>query len=50
MPILTGSFGLGLEDVVSSVLTLTIDSAEVELFSSAEILEQTILCAYDPND
>ncbi len=40
----------GLEDDVLSTLWTTIDSADIELFSSVTSLEQTITCAYDPND
>lgn len=40
----------GLADTVMSYLTVNIDSAGVEFFSTTESLEQTITCAYDPND
>jgi uncharacterized repeat protein (TIGR01451 family) len=40
----------GLEDTISSSLTVTIDSAGVEVYTDTEILEQVITCAYDPND
>lgn len=40
----------GIDDVVISTLWATIDSADVELFSSITTLAQTITCAYDPND
>lgn len=40
----------GEEDTVSSSLLVTVDSADVEMFSSTQVLEQVITCAYDPND
>lgn len=40
----------GIDDVVTSTLWTTIDSADVVLFSSETTLEQVITCAYDPND
>ncbi|MFT5819833.1 MAG: putative repeat protein (TIGR01451 family) [Crocinitomix sp.] len=40
----------GIEDTVSSSLVVTIDSADVEMYTSTETLEQIILCGYDPND
>ncbi|NOQ71147.1 MAG: T9SS type A sorting domain-containing protein [Crocinitomix sp.] len=40
----------GIADTVSSTLIVTIDSADVEMYSSTETLEQVINCAYDPND
>jgi hypothetical protein len=40
----------GLEDTVTSSLTVNIDSADVEIYTSTDILEQIITCAYDPND
>lgn len=40
----------GLDDEVLSTLNVIVDSAEVEVFADSYILEQTIVCAYDPND
>lgn len=40
----------GVDDAVSSSLTATIDSADVEVFSTITTLDQLITCAYDPND
>jgi uncharacterized repeat protein (TIGR01451 family) len=40
----------GVEDTVSSMLTVEVDSAGVEMYSIADSLNQVISCAYDPND
>jgi uncharacterized repeat protein (TIGR01451 family) len=40
----------GVEDTVTSTLIVTVDTADVEMFSSTEILEQVVGCALDPND
>lgn len=40
----------GEDDNVTSKVTVTIDSLGTEVFSLTDSLDQTILCAYDPND
>jgi len=40
----------GFEDTVTCYLTVTVDSAGIEIFSTVEPLTQVITCAYDPND
>lgn len=40
----------GIDDVVSSLLTATIDSADVEVYSVEQLFIDEIVCAYDPND
>jgi uncharacterized repeat protein (TIGR01451 family) len=40
----------GEADDLSSNLTVTIDSLGTEVFSVTESLDQTVLCAFDPND
>jgi|GEM_PF-2588054 len=40
----------GLADTVLSTLTVTVDSADVELYSTVDELLQIIVCGYDPND
>ncbi len=40
----------GMADTVSSSLTVGVDSADVEVYSTHESLTQVITCAYDPND
>ena len=39
----------GFEDIVTSNLTVNVDSAGVELYTATSTLTQTITCAYDPN-
>lgn len=40
----------GIDDLVSSTLEVTIDSAGVDVFFDSVDREQLITCAYDPND
>ena len=40
----------GEDDTITNILAVTVDSADVEMFSSTEALEEVILCAFDPND
>jgi uncharacterized repeat protein (TIGR01451 family) len=40
----------GMADTVSSTLTVGVDSAGVEVYSTVESFTRVITCAYDPND
>jgi uncharacterized repeat protein (TIGR01451 family) len=40
----------GEADDISSNITVTVDSVGIEVFTITETLNQTVLCAFDPND
>lgn len=40
----------GEADTILSNVTVTVDSADIEMFTTTETLEQIVLCAFDPND
>lgn len=40
----------GFEDAVSSTLTVSVDTLDIEVYSTVAYLNEVITCAYDPND